>query len=179
MQKGIAVFVEIGRLHIGCSTQQGGRVNRRVAIPLVFTVIAILLAGCRGVDTTPVTRLDGDAQALSSRAATDVINGNVDDLYSVTHPNTKKLMSKSDLATLLAQFEGFSGKPLEAQLKRRAHGATLGGTWGQRPMWKFWYALRTSKAEPGTYYLTVEIVADGDVLRVARVADVVISGDKP
>jgi hypothetical protein len=55
----------------------------------------------------------------------------------------------------------------------------LGGTWGQRSYWKFWYALRTSKAQPGTYFLTVQLVADGDVLRCAGIGDVVIAGNNP
>lgn len=152
---------------------------RRIAAVLICTAGALALVSCRAIDPAPVTRLDAPAQTLSSRVATDVLTGNVDDLYPLLHPNTQELMTKPQLASLLKQFDAFSGKPLEAQLKRRAHGRMIGGTWGRRPVWKFWYALRTSKAAPGKYYLTVQIVEDGDVVRVAQVADVTISGDNP
>jgi len=156
-----------------------GRRSAVHAIELMLAAAALLAASGCATAARPDSTLDASAQALSSRVASDVVAGDVEALYPLLAPETQKLMSKSQLAGLFTEFNGYSGKPLGAQLRRRAAGQTAGGTWGRRPMWKFWYALDTSKAAPGTYFLTIQIVQEGGILRVAQLADVVITGDDP
>ncbi|MDP2232791.1 MAG: hypothetical protein Q8K89_04080 [Actinomycetota bacterium] len=99
------------------------------------------------------------AKELASRVATDIVAGDVDDLYPLLHPVSRQSMTQQQLTELLDKIEDFAGRPLEATGKSRGTG-TMTGTWGTRPVVKFWFDLRTTKAEPGEYVLQVDVVAD-------------------
>ena len=56
------------------------------------------------------------------------------------------------------------GKPIDAEFKRDEIGRKTGTGGYDKPLRKFWYALRTTKYERGTVYLNVEVVPDDGAL---------------
>ena len=67
-------------------------------------------------------------------------------------------MTKLLLTTLSPRWSDYS--PLEAKFKKVEQGRKWGTGGYDKPMLKHWYAVRTSKYDYGSHFISVEIVPD-------------------
>jgi hypothetical protein len=105
------------------------------------------------------------ARELSDSVTTALIEDRNKDLYLKMEKAFRDAASEKDMKPMLEQMYSVYGKPLEVEYKMDEAGFKIYGDDGTRkPMRKFWYAVRTSKAEKGTYFLFTEIVPDGESL---------------
>ena len=63
---------------------------------------------------------------------------------------------------IVDQMFGTFGSPIEARFKKGEQGRKWGTGGYDKPMLKHWYAVRTSKHEFGSHFISVEIVPDED-----------------
>jgi hypothetical protein len=73
-------------------------------------------------------------------------------------------VSEQDVGPMLGKIYAAYGRPLEVEPKNDEVGYKAYGSGVRKPMRKFWYAVRTSTRQKGTYFLFTEIVPDGGPL---------------
>ncbi|MFL6334504.1 MAG: hypothetical protein ACJ754_14410 [Pyrinomonadaceae bacterium] len=141
---------------------------------LVFT---LPVTGCAQVKRAPEPRGDSNQEAvadspvdqkkareLSDSLAKAVIEDRTKDLYPKMEQAFRDAVPENGMKPLLEQMYAAYGKPLEVEYKKDEEGFKVYGDGTRKSMRKFWYAVRTSKAKKGTYFLLTEIVPEGDSL---------------
>lgn len=141
---------------------------------LIFTLSATGCAQIKRAVDSPANpnqeSVDGSsidqkkARELSDSVTTALIEDRNKDLYLKMEKAFRDAASEKDMKPMLEQIYSVYGKPLEVEYKKDEAGFKIYGDGTRKPMRKFWYAVRTSKAEKGTYFLFTEIVPDGDSL---------------
>ena len=67
---------------------------------------------------------------------------------------------EKSFGSVIDQMFAIYGKSFEAEYKMDDVGRKIGSGGYDKPMRKFWYAIRTTKYKKGSHFLTVEIVPD-------------------
>jgi hypothetical protein len=106
---------------------------------------------------------DTAARQLADAVVADFIRERYKDLRERYEKPLKDSVRQDGMAPAYeAMFASF-GKPLEVRFRRVVRGQERRLT-GSRPFHKYWYDMRTTKAEMGKYFLWVDIVPEGDHL---------------
>jgi hypothetical protein len=110
------------------------------------------------------------ARTLSDSMVDDLLNDRRDKLRGKMEQAFRDYYDeKAWDASLDPMFDTF-GTPLEAEYKWNEVGrkTAMGGY--DKPLRKFWYAVRTTKYERGSNFITVEIVPDNGTLASSGIA---------
>jgi hypothetical protein len=133
--------------------------------PILFVAI---LAGCiKSPVITPSSQAEAEkaidhaqARQLSDSIAGNLIKDDRVSLRNQTEKGARDYYDEESFGSIIDQMFAMYGKPIEAEYKTDDAGRKTGSGGYDKPMRKFWYALRTERYQKGTVYLTVEIVPD-------------------
>ena len=119
------------------------------------------------------------ARALADSVVNEVLHQRHEQLHGRMERAYRQSVSAEQFAKTLEPMYTYGGKPLSAKFKDHELGIRLYEDGTRKPMRKFWYALATTKAKPGTYLLFVEIVAEGETLVCASFSIVAFANGPP
>jgi hypothetical protein len=160
-------------------------VARNLAAKLCLVAVTLLLLGCvpsvnvssGSTDTPgPSSISQSEGRALADKFAAYLIAGDTASLYALLNTPYRESTTLAD--THPEELYVLSGKPVEAQFKMDEAGTTTSGS-GAEPMRKYWYALRTSRYQKGTYFLIVEVTAESQGLVVHQYSVVQFTNGVP
>lgn len=140
--------------------------------------LLILLAGCvKPPIITPSSQAEADkaidhvqARKLSDSIADGVVRDDRAMLRNSMEKGFREYYDDAAFASIMDQMFATYGKPLDVEYKMDELGRKTGTGNYDKPMRKFWYAVRTSKHEKGVVFLIVEIVPDEGHLASSGVA---------
>jgi hypothetical protein len=131
-------------------------------------LFAALMVGCvKPPIITPASQAEAE-KAIDHTKARQLSDSIADNLLKDDRPSLRNQMEKAardyyneaSFGSTVDQMFAMYGKPLEAEYKMDEIGRKTGSGGYDKPMRKFWYAVRTPKNEKGSVYLTVEVVPD-------------------
>jgi len=130
--------------------------------------LLLLLVGCvKPPIITPASQAEAD-KAVDHEQARKLSDSIADYLLRDERANLRKSMEKgfrdyyddASVSGLIDQMIAMYGKPLQVDYKMDELGRKTGDGGYDKPVRKFWYAVKTTKYEKGTVYLIVEVVLD-------------------
>lgn len=132
--------------------------------------LASLALGCKKIDLTAGEAIDlNQAREYSDGVVSDLLADRHKELRARMENTFQQSVSEADIPRTLEQLhDAYGGKPLEAEFKSHEVGERLYMDGSRKPLRKFWYAVRTTRAPMGTYYLIVEIVPEGSRLAAVQ-----------
>lgn len=104
------------------------------------------------------------ARDLSDSITKAAIEGRYKDIYLNMEKVLRDSAPEEQNISLLKQICTGFGELLEIEFKGHQTGYREYSDGSKKPMRKYWYAIRTSEAEKGTYFMFTQIVPDGDSL---------------
>lgn len=121
-------------------------------------------------ESSTTSTIDAEkAREFSDSLARDIIEDREKDIYAKLEKAFREAVAEKDVKQNLEKIYAQYGKPLEAEYKMVEMGSEMFN--GQkRPIRKYWYAVKTSKAEKGTYFLFTNVVSDGGSLATSGFA---------
>jgi hypothetical protein len=130
--------------------------------------LMLLLAACvKPPVITPASQAEADkaidhtrARELSDSIAQNLLKDDRVSLRSQLEGRAREAYDEKSFGSIIDQMFAMYGKPLQADFKTDDLGRKTGTEGYDKPVRKFWYALRTEKHQIGTVFLTVEIVPD-------------------
>jgi hypothetical protein len=131
----------------------------------------------QSVDESSIDR--SKALEFSEGLAKAILEDRQHDLYLKMEKAFRDGVPEKDVKPILEQMYAAYGKPLEAEFKSDESGMKMYGNGENKPMRKFWYALRTSSKAKGTYFLFTEIVSDSGSLACSSFSIVSFSSGVP
>lgn len=137
------------------------------------TLLILLLVGCVKTPViTPASQAEADkaidhaqARQLSDSIAQNLLKDDRVRLRNQMEKGAREGYDDKSFGAIIDQMFALYGKPLEVEYKTDDLGRKTGIGGYDKPVRKFWYALRTEKYQKGTVFLTVEIVPDDGALR--------------
>ena len=140
----------------------------RSTLPL----IAVLMLGCSGPLSSPPapeknaeTTIDREeALKLSHGLVRDLIADDRAQIFQKMQSGFQEHSAQRSMDSIIDSMILMYGELLESEFKMDTVGRKVGIGGYDKPVRKFWYAIRTTKHEKGTVYLFVEVVPDGDAL---------------
>ncbi len=131
-------------------------------------LLMLLLVACvKPPVITPASQAEADkaidhtqARQLSDLIAQNLLKDDRGSLRNQMEKGAREVYDEKSLGSIIDQMFAMYGKPLEAEYKTDDLGRKTGTGGYDKPVRKFWYALRTEKYQKGTVFLTVEIVPD-------------------
>lgn len=139
----------------------------RVAACLAVALLA--LSACAGPASSSGEGENGDnavvAQSFSissgrevaDRVVAAVIDDDAGAVYELMHSTVRSATTKEEVD--LGSVYAYGGAPLEAEFRMDEQGTTVDST-GAATARKYWYAVRTTRAEMGTYFMFVQVISD-------------------
>ena len=100
------------------------------------------------------------ARTISDAIVDNVIKDRREDLRGRMEKGFRDYYDEKSMGSIIELMFDTYGKPLEAEYKIDEAGWKTGSGAYSKPVRKFWYAVRTTKYEKGTHFITVEIVPD-------------------
>ena len=107
------------------------------------------------------------ALEFSNDLMADIIADEHQKIYSKMDPQFAQMYSAEEVPATLNKIQDAFGKPLETEYKSEEAGYWQYPDGAKKPMRKFWYSTKTSKAEKGTYFFQISVVPNGDKLACA------------
>jgi len=150
-------------------------------------LLVLLLAACiKPPVITPESQAEAD-KAIDHEQARKLSDSIADNLQKDNRPMLRNAMEKTfrdyvddaGFASMIDRMFAAYGKPLDVEYKMDELGRKTGTGGYDKPLRKFWYAMRTTKYEKGTVFLIVEIVPDEGHLAGSGVSMVTFSVDVP
>jgi hypothetical protein len=153
----------------------------------IFFVLATFLLGCvKPPIISPASQaaaaeaIDlGKARQLSDSLAEDLLKDNRVNLWKRMEVAARDYYDENSFGSTVDQMFTMYGKALEVEYKLDEVGRKTGSGGYDKPMRKFWYAVRTAKYEKGNVYLTVEVVPDHGGLAISGFSMVTFPLDVP
>ena len=134
-------------------------------------LVALLLGCVKAPVITPSSQAEAEraidhakARQLSDLIADNLLKDNRIGLRNQMEKGARDYYDAKSFTSLVDQMFAMYGKPLDAEFKTDEIGRKTGTGGYDKPLRKFWYALRTTKYERGTVYLNVEVVPDDGAL---------------
>jgi hypothetical protein len=149
--------------------------------------LLILLPGCvKPPIITPASQAEAN-KAVDHEQARKLSDSVADYLLKDERASLRQSMEKAfrehyddaSVSGLFDQMVTMYGKPLQVDYKMDELGRKTGDGGYDKPMRKFWYAVKTTKYEKGTVYLIVEVVPDEASLAVSSFSLVTFSDGVP
>lgn len=150
--------------------------HRVIAIMCIFVIFG---SGCRKtqsglnessdvgttqMDVVSESSIDQKAaRAFSDALVLALIDMNGKGLYIRMENAFQKISKEEEMIEMLDKICAYSGKPLEAEFKNYEDGFKLYPDGLRKPMRKYWYSVRTTSHEKGSYYLFVDVVAEDNL----------------
>lgn len=116
------------------------------------------------------------ARKLSDALAEDLLKLEKRKIWEKGERPFRDAVDDQQFAAMLNQMFRTYGTPLEFDFKQGELGTKSYADGQIKPIWKFWYAARTTKHEKGSHFLIVEVVKDDPDLAFASFA--IVSFDK-
>lgn len=101
------------------------------------------------------------ARQVAGQVVASVIARDTDNLFKRMETVFQQSTQPAKMRPTLEAIYEYGGRPLEAQFKAADEGSKIYLDGTRKPMIKVWYAVSTTKAKRGTYFVFVEVVADG------------------
>jgi hypothetical protein len=125
----------------------------------------ILGSASHSAELSPAAAIDeAAARTLADTVVKELIAGRYPQLRAHMEQAFQSTVTADGVSKTLAPMFLAFGKPLEARFSRVSAGQKtyLGGD--RKPMQRFWYDVRTTKAQMGKYFLWIDIVPEQDHL---------------
>ena len=132
---------------------------------IILSLVMVVLLGSASTAQPLAAAVDPKAARLVADGVVgDVIAQRHEALFERMERAFKASTSRSALPSVLKPILAYGGRPLEADFKAVDEGTKLYLDGTRKPLLKFWYAVKTTKSEKGTYFMFVEVVPDGERL---------------
>jgi hypothetical protein len=133
----------------------------------LFLLVALMMGCVKPPIITPASQAEAEraidhtkARQLSASIADSLLKDDRARLRKQLEKAARDYYDEASIGSTVDQMFAMYGKPLEANYKMDEIGRKTGSGGYDKPMRKFWYAVRTPKYEKGGVYLTVEVVPD-------------------
>lgn len=151
------------------------KLNRKIKLILVLLLSILLFnTGCfvrfgtKNIDPDLKMGLAIDrdqAFEFSNKFIEDVIAERNQEIYSKMSDYFQKAYSLDEIPNTIEKLNLHFGKLIETEYKTEEIGYWMFPDGTKKPMRKFFYAIKTDKADKGKYFLQVSVIADGTQLR--------------
>lgn len=148
---------------------EGDLLMRRLTAVVLLLGLLLPASGCQvtgrrpseggGAKRSP-TIARWAALSFSDALVADLVAGREDRVYRLMEQRFRHTTSKEEFSAALVRMYADGGKPLEAEFKSDKVGYKIYPGGERKPMRKFYYALRTTEHDKGSYFLTVEVVPE-------------------
>ena len=145
-----------------------------LVVGVLFTVI---LGGC-GHKTTDSSIDITAAHQLSDAFMADLIAHRTDSALDKMEPEFTRMANRSEFARQLTTLFQYCGWPLDSELKDVQSGLKIYTDGHKNPTRKFIYAA-TSQSPKGQCYFSVEVVPNGNALKVTSFGPLKVTSGNP
>jgi hypothetical protein len=125
----------------------------------------LAVAGCRIVPS--VSSIDqAEAQRVSDSFMSELVAHHTDAAYDKMESDFTKMVKRADFGPQLEKLFQYCGWPLDSELKQKGSGMKIYPGGRRKPLLKFTYAAATNQHSKGQCFFSVDIVPDGNNLKV-------------
>jgi hypothetical protein len=132
-----------------------------LGVPLFFLTLGGCGHGAAGSSIEPAA-----AQRLSDSFMADLVAHRTDAAYDKMEPKFTKMVHRSEFPPQLEKLLQYCGWPLSSELKQAGAGTKVYLDGHSNAIRKFTYAVPTSEYPKGGCYFSIDVVPNGDGLRV-------------
>ena len=150
-----------------------------VMFGMILTVLTFSIGACSNQAPSEMSIDPVVARKVSDALAENLIKGERRKIWEKAERAFRDAVDDQRFAAMIDQMFRTYGTPVELEFKQGELGTKIDANGQIKPMWKFWYAARTTKYEKGSHFLFVEVVKDGPNLAFASFAIVTFDNGVP